>query len=150
MLNAIRHFFETRVIETLPENPLQSRQVAAAALLVEVMVIDGKVEDAELKALGNTLGPLLNIDSSTVDNLIELSRGQVEEATSLYQFTSQVNQNFDHREKTELVTAMWQVALADGALDKYEENMIRRVAELLHLSHSEFIQCKFAARRDIN
>jgi uncharacterized tellurite resistance protein B-like protein len=37
---------------------------------------------------------------------------------------------------------MWTVAYADGDLDKYEEHLIRQVAELTYVPHSDYIQCK--------
>ncbi len=42
---------------------------------------------------------------------------------------------------------MWQIAYADGQLDKYEEYMIRRVTELTYVSHSDFIRAKQQAKR---
>ena len=44
------------------------------------------------------------------------------------------------------MTALWQVALADDYLDKYEESIIRKISDLIHLRHSEYIQCKSNAR----
>jgi uncharacterized tellurite resistance protein B-like protein len=41
---------------------------------------------------------------------------------------------------------MWQVAYADGRLDKYEEGLIRQVAELTYVPHAEYIRTKLAAR----
>ena len=49
-------------------------------------------------------------------------------------------------QRPDATTAMWRVAFADGHLDKYEENIIRRVADLLHIRHSEYIRCKANAK----
>jgi uncharacterized tellurite resistance protein B-like protein len=41
---------------------------------------------------------------------------------------------------------MWEVAYADGRVDRYEDHMIRKVADLLYLSHNDFIRMKLASR----
>ena len=121
-------------------------QLATAALLIEVMVIDGDLDDQEMQAIAGTLSNMLDLTEEQIDQLIELSKEEVAEATSLYQFTKEINEHFDIEKKLSLMTAMWRVAFADGHLDKYEENIIRRVADLLHIRHSEYIRCKANAR----
>jgi len=45
-----------------------------------------------------------------------------------------------------VIANMWRVAWADGEIHHYEEHLIRRVADLLHLHHSHFIRAKLQAR----
>ena len=144
MINKIKAFFAKNVIED--EDSLSGEQLATAALLIEVMVIDGNLGEDELVSISNTLAGMLKLSSEQVDELILLSRDEVAEATSLYQFTKEINTHFDHNKKMDLMTAMWRVAFADGHLDKHEEGIIRRVADLLHIRHSEYIKCKLTAR----
>ena len=145
MINKIKAFFAKNVIE-IDDSSLRGDQLATAALLIEVMVIDGNLGEDELASISNTLSQMLELRAEQVDELILLSRDEVAEATSLYQFTREINTHFDHDKKMTLMTAMWRVAFADGHLDKYEEGIIRRVADLLHIRHSEYIQCKLTAR----
>jgi uncharacterized tellurite resistance protein B-like protein len=145
MIEKIKAFFAKNVID--PENSaLRSEQIATAALLIEVMIIDGNMSEDELQSITRTLSTILQLSSEQADELILLSRDEVSEATSLYQFTKEINAHFDQQKKLDLMTAMWRVAFADGHLDKHEEGIIRRVADLLHLRHSEYIQCKLNAR----
>ena len=145
MIDKIKSFFSKNVLE--PEAELTSPdQLATAALLIEVMVIDGDLDDQEMQAIAGTLSNMLDLTEEQIDQLIELSKEEVAEATSLYQFTKEINEHFDIEKKLSLMTAMWRVAFADGHLDKYEENIIRRVADLLHIRHSEYIRCKANAR----
>lgn len=145
MIDKIKAFFAKNVIES-DDDSLSGEQLATAALLIEVMVIDGNLGEDELASISNTLAQILDISSEQVDELILLSRDEVAEATSLYQFTREINAHFDHDKKMALMTAMWRVAFADGHLDKHEEGIIRRVADLLHIRHSEYIKCKLTAR----
>ena len=145
MIDKIKSFFSKNVLE--PEAELTSPdQLATAALLIEVMVIDGDLDDQEMQAIAGTLSNMLDLTEEQIDQLIELSKEEVSEATSLYQFTKEINEHFDIEKKLSLMTAMWRVAFADGHLDKHEENIIRRVADLLHIRHSEYIRCKANAR----
>ena len=145
MIDKIKSFFSKNVLE--PETELTSPdQLATAALLIEVMVIDGDLDDQEMQAIAGTLSNMLHLSKEQIDQLIELSREEVADATSLYQFTKEINDHFDIDKKLSLMTAMWRVAFADGHLDKHEENIIRRVADLLHIRHSEYIRCKANAR----
>lgn len=145
MIDKIKSFFSKNVLE--PETELTSPdQLATAALLIEVMVIDGDLDDQEMQAIAGTLSNMLDLSKEQIDQLIELSKEEVAEATSLYQFTKEINEHFDIEKKLSLMTAMWRVAFADGHLDKYEENIIRRVADLLHIRHSEYIRCKANAK----
>ena len=147
MLDKIKNFFQTKVLEA-EENTTSPEQLATAALLVEVMVIDGDLDQHELDSISATLGRMLELTTEQVEELIQLSRDEVAEATSLYQFTREINTHFDHQQKMALMTAMWRVAFADGHLDKYEESIIRRVADLLHILHSDYIHCKIDAREN--
>ena len=145
MIDKIKSFFSKNVLEAETEITSPD-QLATAALLIEVMVIDGDLDDQEMQAIAGTLSNMLDLSKEQIDQLIELSKEEVAEATSLYQFTKEINEHFDIEKKLSLMTAMWRVAFADGHLDKYEENIIRRVADLLHIRHSEYIRCKANAR----
>lgn len=145
MISKIKGFFAKNVLEA-EDATVKTEQLAAAALLVEVMVIDGNLDQQELTSISQTLCQILALSGEQVDELIRLSRDEVAEATSLYQFTREINTHFNADQKMNLLTAMWRVAFADGYLDKHEESIIRRVADLLHILHSDYIRCKLAAR----
>ncbi len=145
MIDKIKAFFSKNIIEA-DDSSLSSEQLATAALLIEVMVIDGNLDEQELHAISLTLRQMLDLSSEQIDELILLSREEVADATSLYQFTREINDHYDHDKKMALMTAMWRVALADGHLDKHEEGIIRRVADLLYIRHNEYIRCKLAAK----
>ncbi|MGB1157903.1 MAG: TerB family tellurite resistance protein [Porticoccaceae bacterium] len=145
MLDKIRQLFAKKA-DTPEQEQLATEHLAAAALLIEVMIIDGNLDDQELQSISRTLCEILDLSEAQVEELILLSREEVAEATSLYQFTREINDNFDLEGKMKLLTSMWRVAYADGHLDKHEEGIIRRVADLLHIRHSEYIRCKLDAR----
>jgi len=123
--------------------------VAAAALLIEVARADHEQDSAEDAAMATLLANTLDLDSETIDTLMEDARHEVEDATSLFEFTRLINDHYSIEEKRSLVQSMWHVAYADASLDKYEEHVIRRVAELIYLPHPDFIAAKLAARSQV-
>lgn len=148
MFAHIRDYFEKQILNTHGEDVPETRpeQLATAALLIEVMIVDGNLSEKELASISQTLKTLLSLSAEDVEELIALSQAEVDQATSLYEFTRQINQHFDLKQKMHLMTSMWRVAFADGYLDKHEESIIRRVSELIHLRHAEYIRCKLAAK----
>ena len=94
MINKIKNFFSKNVIESEPDGA-SPEQIALAALLIEVMVIDGNLDDQELESITGTLSSMLETTKEQVDELIALSREEVTEATSLYQFTREINDHFE-------------------------------------------------------
>jgi uncharacterized tellurite resistance protein B-like protein len=121
-------------------------RLATAALMVEVMLTDGVLSPAETARIPQLLARRFALSPRDAAELVALARREVAEATSLYQFTALVNRHFGEDEKYRLVCSLWEVAYADTILDKYEEGLIRQVAELIHLPHSRYIQARNQVR----
>lgn len=143
MLKRLKELFATPEEDGRTEHDIH---LAAAALLAEVARADHEQDEAEKEAMSALLARTLDLDKAEVAALMDRADSAVDEATSLYEFTRLVNDHYRPGDKRRLIEAMWQVAYADGHLDKYEEHIIRRVAELIYLPHAEFIQTKHAAR----
>ena len=126
----------------------EQRRLAAAALLIEVARADFTQDANEERAMADLLCYSLDLSRDDVDALLAAASERVDEATSLYEFTRLVNDHYSPAQKAELIATMWHVAFADSELDKYEEALIRRVAELIYVPHEEFIRSKIAAHRD--
>ena len=145
MINKIKEFFNKKTQEA-EDNSHSVLNVATAALLIEVMTIDGNMDEEEMDSVKSNLSKILELSDDEIQELIDLSQEEVSDATSLYQFTKEINANFELQQKLDLMTALWQVALANDYLDKYEESILRKIADLIHLRHSEYIECKSRAR----
>ncbi len=120
--------------------------LACAALLVEVARADYADDPRETEATLAAIRRVLEVSETDITQLLSEANAEVEEGTSVFPHTSLINEHCSREQKYEILVAMWQVAFADGNLDKYEEHLIRRVAGLIHLDHHEFIQAKIAAR----
>lgn len=146
MIERIQAFFAGRIAPATGVVGGDAIRLATAALMVEVMVTDGALSPAETTRIPELLQQRFGLTPQEAAELTELARQEVAEATSLYQFTALVNQHFSAADKYALVHNLWQVAYADATLDKHEESLIRQVAELIHLSHSRYIQARNQAR----
>lgn len=149
MLSKITAFFERHLQPadgvSAPLSQPQ-KQLAVAALLIEVAMADHVFDEREIQSLKINLKQKFAINESQIDELIDLAKEESAEATSLHQFTSLVHQHCEPHEKFELLVAMWQLAFSDSNLNKYEEYVIRKVADLIYVPHSEFMRAKSIAK----
>ncbi len=120
-------------------------ELASAALMLEVGRADFSLQPAELDAIRDLLAHYFDLTSDEVSLLSEEAGERVDAATCLYEFTRVVNDTASIEQKRELIGLMWRVAMADQTLSQYEEHVIRKVADLLYLPHSDFIRAKQAA-----
>ncbi|MBL4796495.1 MAG: TerB family tellurite resistance protein [Oleispira sp.] len=138
MFDKLLSFFQQEEVKTETHKP----ELAAAALLVEIMNADHSFSDEESDSIKSILFDTLFITAEVADELLATAKKQVNEATDLFQFTEVINTNYSAEEKVSLIESLWKVAYSDKQLDKYEEHMIRRIADLLYVSHSDFMQTK--------
>ena len=149
MLSTISNFFETYlkpVENESAEDHEHCLRLATAALMVEMCLCDTQIDERETETLLTILRDKYELDSNELDALVDMARDEAREATSLYQFTSLFNEHYDYAGKIELIEHLWELAYADGKVDRYEDHLIRKVADLLYVSHSDFIRAKLKIR----
>lgn len=151
MLSKIARFIERHLQNGGADSPLRQdqKQLAFAALLVEVALADHHFSDLERQQLNRTLAQQFALPSTTLNELIEAAEQESSHASSIQQFTRLINDNCTQAEKFALVKSMWALAYADGDLDKYEEHSIRKVADLIYLPHTEFIRARKQVREEL-
>ena len=148
MIVKIKRFFEQYIIvtETISEDELEHQlQLACAALMIEVLYADYSVDQSEIDTLRKALQENFDLIKDEAENLIQLAEEERAQATDYYQFTSLINEFYTQQQKRELVTRLWQMAYADHTVHKLEEHLVRRLADLLHVPHSAFMQSKHRA-----
>jgi uncharacterized tellurite resistance protein B-like protein len=144
MIAALKALFIAPARESEEDREHRMR-LAAAALLIETARADFTQDAAEQDTLEQLITDALKLQRGEVTDLIASAEQHVDESTSLYEFTRVINDHYSAEQKIQLVSAMWKVAYADGNLDKYEEHLIRQVAELTYVSHQDYIRCKLEA-----
>ena len=122
---------------------------ACAALLIETALADKVFNEEELISMQQTLNKVYKVDEKDIEELINESKKKVSESTSLYEYTRLINDLCDYEDKIRLISNLWSIAFADKHLDKYEEYLIRKISDLLHVSHKDFIQQKLLAKETL-
>ena len=122
---------------------------ACAALLIETALADKVFNDEELASMKQTLKIVYKVEEKDIDELIDESKKKVSESTSLYEYTRLINDLCDYEDKLILINNLWSIAFADQQLDKYEEYLIRKISDLLHVSHKDFIQQKLLVKETL-
>jgi uncharacterized tellurite resistance protein B-like protein len=84
-------------------------------------------------------------DEETAE-LISMADEEVKGSVSFYQFTRLINKGFSYEQKKGVVEHLWRVVFADAELERHEEHLVRRIADLLHVEHRDFIEAKLKAR----
>jgi len=108
-------------------------QLAVAALLVHLAAVDGVVTDIERATLKGALTDHYGLDENEVDKLIADATRRDAESVDFYRFTSAIS-SLPDEEKLGIVRMMWQVVYSDSENHELEDNMVWRIAELIHVS----------------
>lgn len=147
MLDAIRDFFDKHMaVSAAPDSGRHTIEVATAALLVEVVRMDGDIEPAERDAVLQAVHANFGLSGAEADALIRLAEQEARQASDLYQFTSLLNRSFSAEQKEQVIEHLWRVAFADAQLSAWEQHLVRKVADLLYVPHSAYIAAKLRAR----
>tara|TARA_Y100001001_G_scaffold71069_1_gene69058 strand:- start:180 stop:620 length:441 start_codon:yes stop_codon:yes gene_type:complete len=131
--------------ETTTDTTTGDLHRAAAALLMEVARTDGEVDEQEERLLLEAVRRHWRLDEGEMEDIVGELHERVEAATDLFEFTRPLRERWDPETRVRLIYDMWAIAAADGKADVHEEQLIRRVSELLYVSHGDFIRGKLAA-----
>lgn len=146
MIRAIQQFFENRIRAQAEGGDATARehalQLATAALLIEMTRADFQTNPEEHGVVLRTVQRTFRLGAEETEELVRLAEQEVDEAVSLYQFTNLIDKHLPHERKVQVVEMLWQVAYADGVKDMHEEYLVRKIADLLHVSHRDFIRTR--------
>lgn len=140
MLKKIQAFFAAEEPDDVSDEA--ALHLAAAVLLIEVAKSDHVVRDMQIEQLKDVLKREWALDDSDLSDLLNVAQDAAEAHASLYEQVALVNRNFSAHQKFNLVRGLWEVAYANGELHHHEELLIRRLADLMYVSHTDFIRSK--------
>jgi len=149
MINTIKQFFEKN-IQTAPKSSVEvsehSLQLATAALMIEMMRADTEISVEEQRAITVTIRSKFVLSKEETETIIKLAEEEISKATGYFEFTSLINKGYTYDQKIKVVEHLWEIAFSDSVLDKYEEHMVRKIADLIHVSHKDYIEAKLRVR----
>ena len=145
MFKAIQNLFKQLSNDTSLPGAVDTQEfeLSMAALLCEVASADSTINEKESAAKVHQLSLLLGIDKDRASELLAIAIKDSEESISIYEFTSKLR-NVEYKQRNVLIESMWHVAYADGVIDPHEEALIRQVADLIYVTHSDYIKAKLA------
>ena len=149
MLRAIQSFFDSRIDpghRDVRQSDRHRLQVATGALLIEMMRTDVEATESERAVVVAALQNKFDLTADETHDLVELAEAEADDAIDHYQFTSLIKTGFSPEQKRKVVEYLWAVAYADENADKHEEHLVRKIANLIGVSHKEFIEAKLRVR----
>ncbi len=135
--------------EIIQEDVLHQLHLAAAALLFEMCRADFEIMDVERLSVRDAIRDTFKLTPQETRELLVDAEMHAEHAVSIQQFTCLINEHFQKTERIGVINCLWRVAYSDGVLNKHEEHLVRKVADLLHISHTDFIKAKHRVLAEI-
>jgi uncharacterized tellurite resistance protein B-like protein len=145
MIKAITDFFEKHLLLPADEagtDNSHTLRLATAALLIEMTRADYEVKSVELETILSLLQDHFAISAVETRELLQLAEHEADMSTTYHKFTSLINSQYSAAQKIQVIELLWEVAFADGKIQKYEDYLVRKIADLLYVPHREFIAAK--------
>ncbi len=142
MLSSLKKLFGTEPPVTRVLETKEPRELATAALLIELARSDFSESSDEIEAIKHLLERRFGLQGETLQRLLDDAAKRAANAVSLHEFTHRLNRELEESDKLEIVEMLWRVSHADGRIDKHEEHLILRVAGLLHISDKDRVRLK--------
>ena len=148
MIKLLKDLLEQALVDQAEESVDREHALAlaTAALLVEIARADYRDEVVENELIFELLKSHFTLSPEEAEALLNQAADEVDHAVSLQGFTRLLHENLSEEEKLRVLEMLWQVALADKHLDRHEDHLIRRVAELLYIPHRDVIRVRNRVR----
>lgn len=149
MIASIQEWFKSHLeIDNNNNDNQHTIELATAVLLYEVMRADHKFEQLEQDSYRKQLEKHFSLSEVELETLCQLSQSKADGAADYQQFTRVINDKYGADEKRAVLDSLWSVAYADHQLSPDEDYTIRKIADLLYIPHSQFIQSKLSIKPD--
>lgn len=126
----------------------QNQEIATTVLFLEMAYADSVLSAEEEQHIRSSVEGLFSLTADEVSGLIEAAREKRNERQDIWLFTDLIKRNFDRDAKKQIIDMLWELIYADGHMDTFEEALIRKITNLLGLSHGEMIQSKLKAKKN--
>ena len=123
-------------------------QIATCAIILEMAKSDDNCTEEERKEIVSIMQRTFGLEKEFVDELIDLTKKRLDESVSIYEFTGIINNNFLPDEKFELMKNLWRLIYTDQKLDKYEDQLVKKLGTMLHLEHRDVIAAKLMVKEE--
>lgn len=136
---------ETDPVDSDPQARDRAIRRATAVLMLDVALADKVFDERELEHLQQVAESHFDLGPNEAKELIDTARDEAEELVSLHEFTQLLHAHLTEEEKAGVVGMLWQIAYADGRLDKYENSLVLKISDLLYVSRGRVMRLKHDA-----
>jgi uncharacterized tellurite resistance protein B-like protein len=148
----IRRFID-QVVEAISASPDEgvgvdrdaALRMATAVLMLDVARADHVFDESEFDRVLELLQTHFKLAAEDAANLLNAAHEKSDDSVSAYEFTKVLHDHLDEDEKARIVALLWQIAYADGRLDKYEDSLVLKISDLLHVSRGRVMRLKYDA-----
>ena len=121
---------------------LEEEIYAVLSLLIEACKVDGIVSDDEIEKITGLLINKFHLEPSKAKNAVIFVLEKANEKVEIFSDIKVILDTMDHEQRIKVVEMLWGVVLADGNIDDYESNLMRKISSLLHVSSFETAEAK--------
>ena len=132
------------------DQDILNAHLALTVLLLEAAYADGECSGEEKEHLIATLITNFGLSRQEIDTLLADRGEENREYVDLFRYTHFINKNFSEKQKIDIMEAVWRIILIDDHLEAHEDHFAHKLANLLHLNHSELIKAKLRARKQLS
>lgn len=136
MLDRLIELLSGQEVPALEESA-DELQLSVAALLIEAAHMDNNFDASERATIERLLTKRFDLDHDAVQSLIAQAQQRVEDSAQYFPFTHQITKRMSAKQRAEIIEMLWKVAYSDGALDPYEDALVRQIAGLIHVPDRE-------------
>ena len=134
--------------ETTAEDREAALRLATAVLMIDVACADHVFDESEFDRVLELLQEHFQLPPDKTADLVVAASESSEDSVSAYEFTRILHEHLHEKEKARIVSLLWQIAFADGRLDKYENSFVLKISDLLHVSRGRVMRLKHDAQQD--
>ena len=124
-------------------------RLATAVLMIDVARADHVFEESEFDSMLQLIESHFELSPEQAAELVNAAGEKADDMVSLFEFTQLLHKQLDEREKARIVSLLWQVAYADGQLDKYEDALVLKISDLLYVSRGRVMRLKHDAQQSV-
>ena len=121
-------------------------RMATAVLMIDVARADHVFNENEFDRVLRLIESHFDLAPDAAAELINTASEKAEDLVSAHEFTSVLHEHLDETEKARVISLLWQIAYADGELDKYEDSLVLKISDLLYVSRGRVMRLKDDAR----
>jgi uncharacterized tellurite resistance protein B-like protein len=123
-------------------------RLATAVLMIDVARADHVFEESEFDSMLQLIESHFELSPEQAAALVNAAGEKADDMVSLFEFTQRLHKHLDEQEKARIVSLLWQVAYADGQLDKYEDALVLKISDLLYVSRGRVMRLKHDAQQN--